>query len=338
MKEKYAIISIVIIFFVATFITLIFLNEDSSVYGKLYISELSATNFSIIKDEDNDYSDYIEIYNGYNFDVNLKGYHLSDKEYNTSKWEFPDVTIKSGEYLIVFADGKDKNDVYLHTNFKLKEEGEVVVFTDSDGVVLSKMKYEKTSYNTSYGFNGIKAVYYYKPTPGGKNEGKYSINPIVIKDDDSVSLKITEYITENTVVYDSDGDYSPMVEIYNYGKSDVNLNGYFISDKESKLTRYSISDVSIKSGEYLVIYLSGKNKYEKGEIHTNFKIKEEEVIVLSSPYGKIIDKVNVINLPINTSYGINDDDTWCYYPTPTFGKKNDTKCFSKIGGDINGTT
>ena len=32
---------------------------------KLYINEIVASNYSILKDDDGDYSDYIEIYNGY---------------------------------------------------------------------------------------------------------------------------------------------------------------------------------------------------------------------------------------------------------------------------------
>ena len=38
---------------------------------------------------------YIEIYNGYKNSINLSNYHLSDDEYDTKKWTFPDITIKS---------------------------------------------------------------------------------------------------------------------------------------------------------------------------------------------------------------------------------------------------
>ena len=69
----------------------------------------------------NTYSDYIEIYNGYDKDINLAGYHLSDNSSNINKWTFPDITISKGEYLVIYADGindctsKDA----CHTNFKL---------------------------------------------------------------------------------------------------------------------------------------------------------------------------------------------------------------------------
>jgi len=334
MKPKYMIISIILLFIAATLMMLFVFGENDSIYGNygsLYISEVSGTNFSIIKDEDNDYSDYIEIYNGYKFDVNLEGYHLSDKEFETDIWTFPDVTIKSGEHLIVFASGKDKQDKYLHTNFKLKEAGEIVTFTDKDNVILSKLEYKQTGYNTSYGYNGMKNVYYHNPSPGKKNGGKYSLSPIEFNKE-KYDLKITEYITENTTVYDSMGDYNPMVEIYNYGKKDINLKGFYLSDSQNNLPKYSLPDVTIKKGGYVVVYLSDKNEFINNEIHTNFKIKEGEVLVLTSYHGKIIDSVDIIALPINTSYGINDDNRWCYYPTATFGNINSTKCFDNLGG------
>lgn len=333
MKNKQLITAITISFILLIVLALFLKNTNSVGYSKLYISEVLADNFSIIQDEDGDYSDYIEIYNGYSFDINLKGYHLSDKEYDIDLWEFPDVTIKSGEYLIIYASGKDKLDKNIHTNFKLNELGEVITLTDKDGITLSKISYQQTSYNTSYGYNGKKYVYYFNPTPGKKNSGKTSKKPISSSNSDP-KIRINEYITENKIIHDKEGNYSPMVELYNYGTEDINLNEFYISDNESKLSRYRLPKLTLKAGEYITIYLSNKNKCENDEIHANFKIKEKETITLANNYGTIIDKVEVIALPKNMSYGINKDGKWCYYATATFGKENNTKCFEKLG-DVN---
>ena len=303
MKPKYMIITIILLFIISILMVLFVFGENDSIYGnygKLYINEVSGTNFSIIKDEDNDYSDYIEIYNGYSFDINLEGYHLSDKEFETDIWTFPDVTIKSGEYLIIFASGKDKYDEYLHTNFKLKEAGEVITFSDKENVILSKLEYKQTGYNTSYGYNGIKNVYYYNPTPGEKNKGDSSFSPIKFNDE-NYKLKINEYILENKSVYDSMGDYNPMVESYNYGDEDIDLNGFYISDSLNNLPKYSLPSATVKANDYIVIYLSNKNICDSDEIHTDFKIKEGEDLVLTSPHGKVIDSVHIIELPTNVS-------------------------------------
>lgn len=337
MKDKQLVISIFILFIISSLMLIfIFGNSDSNYgkYGSLYINEVSSTNFSIITDEDGDYSDYIEIYNGYDFDINLEGYHLSDKEYKIDTWTFPDVTIKSHEYLIVFASGKDKYDKYLHTNFKLKETGEVVILVDKDNTVLSKVKFSETAYNTSYGYNGRKYVYFYNGTPGLKNSGKTSLNTISFKDE-LVSIRFNEYIVNNKTIYDSDGDYYPVVELYNYGDKDINLNSYYLSDLENNLTKYPLPDIILEKNSYLKVYLSGKNKYTNNEIHTNFKIKDKEKLFITSPHGKIIDSIDIMEInTINVSYGLNSNLEWCFYPTPTFGYINNTKCFMKLG-DIN---
>jgi len=53
------------------------------------ISEFSASNSTILQDEDDDYVDWIEIYNPTNTPLNLGGYHLTDKSDNLVKWSFP---------------------------------------------------------------------------------------------------------------------------------------------------------------------------------------------------------------------------------------------------------
>ena len=44
--------------------------------GKLIINEVMPNNKYTIKDTYGLYSDYIEIYNGYDYDINLDGYYL----------------------------------------------------------------------------------------------------------------------------------------------------------------------------------------------------------------------------------------------------------------------
>ena len=46
------------------------------------INEIMSANVSTITDEDGDYSDWIELYNGTNDAINLAGYTLSDNSAN----------------------------------------------------------------------------------------------------------------------------------------------------------------------------------------------------------------------------------------------------------------
>ena len=122
----------------------------------LVINEFLSTNGSGLTDEDGDYSDWIEIYNRSNLPVNLAGWSLTDDPDQFEKWVFPDLTLGSHEYLVVFASGKDRRfpgpDVRLHTNFKLNGEGEEIALYDSDGTTqIDAITFEAQSADVSYG-------------------------------------------------------------------------------------------------------------------------------------------------------------------------------------------
>ncbi|MGB0610850.1 MAG: lamin tail domain-containing protein, partial [Verrucomicrobiales bacterium] len=109
-----------------------------------------SNNESTIADMDGDFSDWVEIYNPDEEDINLEGYFLTDNSNNLTKWTFPKVILKSGEYLIVFASGKEKNFQVepdeIHADFELSSSGEYLGLISADGkTVVSEIapKFEK---------------------------------------------------------------------------------------------------------------------------------------------------------------------------------------------------
>src|SRR5687768_10828508 len=85
------------------------------------LAEFMADNTSGLKDEDNEYADWMEIQNDGTVTVDLAGWALTDDEANRSKWVFPSVTLAPGQFVVVFATGKDRRVAGgpLHTNFSL---------------------------------------------------------------------------------------------------------------------------------------------------------------------------------------------------------------------------
>ena len=324
---------IVGLFLISAFIVYFFLPNTGYMYGnngKLIINEVMSNNKQTYLDDNSEYSDYIELYNGYNYDIDLSGYYLSDNEYETDLWEFPNVIIGSHEYLVVFASSKNRCiDNVCHTNFKLSSNGEVVTLTNNVGTIISKISYQGSKNDTSYGYNGRKYVYYDKGTPGLKNSGNTSINPIGLSNK-KIDVYINEYMSKNQrFVTDLDGDYSDWVELYNYSDEDIDLSGYFISDTINNKDKYMFDDVIIKAKDYLIVYLSSKNK-NVDEIHTNFSLSDSDKNLILSTYdGLVIDGVELVNLKDNVSYGRNKDG-WCYYTYATFGYENNTKCFKEL--------
>jgi len=76
--------------------------------GGVIISELMAINRTTLTDEDGEFPDWIELQNTTESPVNLLGYGLSDDPDNLFKWNFPEIELAHGEYLLVFASGKNR--------------------------------------------------------------------------------------------------------------------------------------------------------------------------------------------------------------------------------------
>lgn len=86
----------------------------------LRISEVMSANVTTLTDDYGAYSDYVEIENTSDSEIDLSGYGLSNKPNKTMKWRFPDGTkIPAHGYVVVYCSGKayskDGSNNYLHT-------------------------------------------------------------------------------------------------------------------------------------------------------------------------------------------------------------------------------
>lgn len=322
---------IVVLFIVAIILVLVFKTDDNFIKsGGLYINEIVASNSYSYKDSDGEYSDYIELYNSNSYDINLEGYRLTDSLYEVNKWRFPNITIKANEYLVIFASGKNKckESVKCHVNFKLNSEGETISLIDDTGNIISQVKFDKLKNDSSFSYVSGKYIVT-KPTPGKENSNE----EIKEVDVEKYKLKITEYLTHNKGAnYNSSGEYSDWVEIYNEG-DDISLLGLSLSDDEKNLNKFTLPDKVIKKGEYLVIYLNGGKEIDG--IAANFKLSDNDKKIILSGSGTIIDSAEIVKLEKNMSYGLKNNK-WLYFYTSTPGKENNTMGVERI--DKNGDT
>ena len=99
------------------------------------ISEFMAANTSTLRDQDGDYSDWIELCNLGSATVDLANWSLTDSANNLAKWRFPSTPIAPGQFLVVFASGKNRrvSGRELHTSFKLDAPGEYLALVKPDG-------------------------------------------------------------------------------------------------------------------------------------------------------------------------------------------------------------
>src|SRR5688572_14963459 len=147
------------------------------------------------------------------------------------------------------------------------------------------------------------------------------------------SIAINEVLSTNTAVnQDENGNYEDWVELYNYGTTAVNLNGYGLSDEAALPHKWSFPSVTLNPGQYLLVWCSDKNRTNPANpLHTNFKISAAgETLYLTNQSTLNLATFQAISLPANVSYGKSPNGTGnnFYFNVPTPGQSNSTTAYS----------
>mgnify|MGYP001049299610 FL=1 len=171
-RKIYILIGTLLLFLIGG---ILILPKGSNADNRLFINEIMSSNGDTIMDEDGDYSDWIELYNGGKEKINLQGYFLSDNPDKRNKWIFPKVTIEPGEHLLIWASGKDKigHTGEIHTNFSISSAGEPIILTEPGGrTIVDSVDVITIHRNNSYGRKvdgGEEWSFFSEPTPGASN-------------------------------------------------------------------------------------------------------------------------------------------------------------------------
>ena len=124
--------------------------------AQLLITEFMASN-SIVRDEDLETPDWIEIFNAGDQEVNLGGHFLTDDRNELMKWEFPATRLAAGKFLLVFCSGKNRRAAggELHTSFRLEQRGGDLALIGPDGATFlsAYSSYPEQQANVSYGMS-----------------------------------------------------------------------------------------------------------------------------------------------------------------------------------------
>jgi hypothetical protein len=148
---------------------------------------------------------------------------------------------------------------------------------------------------------------------------------------------ISEFmVTNHNTVQDEDGDSSPWIEIFNSTASDVNLNGWALTDDPNNLMQWRFPNVTIPdaaeangSENFMVVFASGKNRTNNtAELHTNFRLPVAGgFLALVDPNTNIVSVFNsYLAQQTDVSYGFDmiNPNIAGYFPTPTPGDPNST--------------
>ncbi len=160
-------------------------------------------------------------------------------------------------------------------------------------------------------------------------------SPPLIQAQEVDQLFINEFMASNgQTIADEDGDFEDWIELYNAGPTTISLAGYGLSDNPAQPFRWVFPEVSLASGDFLLVWASGKNRTLPGApLHTNFSISAAgEPLLLTHPADGLVDQIGPLPVPRDISYGRQPDGSgaWYFFDQPTPGSSNSTPGYSEI--------
>lgn len=313
-----------------------YLESRINLDNPLKISEFMVKNTAVFRDSFNEFSDWIELTNYGEKDIDLQNYFLSDDESNLYKWKFPAVSIKKGESLLIISSGKDLilQNGEIHTNFKLDNNAGIIYLTDNRGILIDRVSYSDINQNFSYMRTSSGFVQTALISPGYENseEGgeQYYKNSEKLSD-----IVINEVMVQNDFYYPVDGGkYYDLIELKNISSKALSLDTYYLSNDNKNLKKYKLPDKVLQSGEIIVIIASGDSAATtKNYAHTNFKLNSKEDCLYLSQGENIQDSVYLSGIPYGASYGRNENGYGFYYmenPTPASENINGTRSVTPL--------
>ena len=271
-----------------TFIPIFLLAFMSQVFSQVVINEYSASNLNSFLDDFGKTEDWIELYNMSSEDMDISGYHLSDKESKPGKWEIPAGTIiGANDFLVFSCSGRDG--IYFedyHTNFKLAQTkpGDGVLLSDPQENVINYYPLELTLTEHSRSRivdGGDEWMICTEPTYGSSNDEAskmlgYTAAP-------SMDLNAGFYTGPQTVSITNNEPNSILRYTLDGTNPTINDNVYtdpIVIDKTTviKATAFSMADSTILTG--------------KMDFNTYFIDEEFSLAVFSVAADDVIDLAN----------------------------------------------
>ncbi|OYT16117.1 MAG: hypothetical protein B7C24_09510 [Bacteroidetes bacterium 4572_77] len=233
-------------------------NSDVALPANVLINELMtkvlSENFAFFTEESGDFADWVELVNTGETDLDLAGLYFSDKGENALEEDMflvPDTDAAAttvtagGRLMVVFgaadADGNDIDGIFdgilfIPTGLKTSKDEAVAIFNADKSLLTVSEKFNEDGPfgeledNKSLG-RVTDAAEAWKvfdvPTPNAENT-TIILDPADVLVNELMSKVLTE---DYAFFVEESGDFADWVELVNTGETDMNLAGYYISDK-----------------------------------------------------------------------------------------------------------
>lgn len=265
-------------------------------------------------------SDWVELFNPNEETVALEGFFLSDNKDNPDKYQLPLMQILPHGYaLIPCSTGGSSGGIRIASSGEkifLFDFAERLVDSADVPALLEGQSWARGT-GGEFGYCG-------SPTPGSANLNE-DIGPEQTRAAGAEEpLLLSEVLFRNTYsVMDSYGDHADYAELYNGGSDTVSLSEYYLSDDFTDPMKWKCPDREIQPGEYLLIFLTGKDSLEH-EIHAPFSVSSSDSgLEIYHERSRSFQRIPWSNeVPKNTSMGLDPSGSVQYFKYPTPGYRN----------------
>lgn len=317
------------------------------------INEVLTQNGIGISDEFGEREDWIELKNSGDEPVSLEGFYLSDNPEELTKWAIGDTVLNPGEYLLIFASGRDisypaetPNPVYL----PLSHSEPWCDSYDGYGGSSWIRPYKSDDFitETESGQEASASVFL------GDNAGTLgwqSAEFVLVMDDLSNidfsgynTLEFAGYISEGQNLHVTMGRSAWTSSLKYYQGVDQAVEGrgegtYRLqlnlsnTDSAIDLTQFDRVNFRNKSvNDTLSIVVRDLRIIHSGyTFHTSFKLSSGgDVLYLSNPEQEVIDSLAVPKLSSDISYGRDQHGSPALFSSPTPGSENSVEKFTAL--------
>lgn len=257
-----------------------------------------------------DSADSIDIVNTGSEPVNLHQYGLMLSDDPTDIFCFPDYSLASGERVTVRAGRDAVGDLAVPFGLKAAGGDTLILFDTAsrvvDSVDLPEMKQDDV----------------YTRRDDGSWELHVSELQTGMPELKPGALEITEVMASNSLYLpDAGGVCHDYIEIHNRSNSDVDLEGWQLSDKVNRPDRWRFPARTLHGGEYITVRCTGRNG--GAELEAPFALTAGEIVLLSAPDGTPVSAVELPETESNVALSYaNGAWTMALAPTPNYANDN----------------
>jgi len=237
------------------YISLLFVTQLSG-QDSIRINEVCSRNSKVITDENENYEDWIEIYNYGTQDIDLSNFHLSDDKNAPLMWQFPEIILKANDYILIFASGESKKILINHW--------ETALFGDS----LWRFKNPSDENNDAYDYVNWSNTDY--------DDSEWSISLGAFGTPDGYEATVTEcnpdlrtmYLRQEFFITDTSQLLSAMIHAYYDDGITAYINGY-------EILRENVIHNGIKPHHSTSAFLAHPSNIDNGIPPEGFMIPEK---------------------------------------------------------------